>query len=179
MHVDTVITWSKNKKLDTLYNNLREYHFAKDHRLKYNYDHNHLNEVSAKSIYWNTKGEPEILCSILARPCWPKNVYRILNRLWKVNLNSNSPFSIQEGFGKLVLNQLEWCKNNNAEAVFMSRQTNHWQSWASKHIQEQTNIKFLSPREKFLTCTNDNDLTCWQKILFYGNENILNNWRKK
>jgi hypothetical protein len=101
-------------------------------------------------------------------------------KLWKPKLNSGSIFDIDQGFGMLIENQLAWCNQHNAKAVFMSRQTDgKWQQWASKILTNMTGIEFYLPPEKFLTCSNEFDQSCWQKIIFYGDKNILSNWSSK
>jgi hypothetical protein len=148
--------------------------------LSKNYSSHHLNEISAKSIYWGKDGLPKIVCSILNRQCWPQGVFRILNRLWKPDINTGPVFGIDEGFGLLVENQVKWCIDNGAKGVFMSRETSsHWQYWAQSIFLEQTGIKFHIPTEKFLTCDNECDSTCWQHILYHGEASLINNWRRK
>jgi hypothetical protein len=180
MHIDKAITWVENKKLDALYESLREKHYSFNHKLKENYSETHSREVIAKSIYWGTDGQPKIVCSILRRDCWPNNVYRILNRLWKTDINTGPIFDIDRGFGILIENQVEWCLENGAHGMFMSRQGNSkWQSWSLPIFKEQTDIEFIAPPQHFLTCDNETDSSCWQQILFYGDNNLLNTWKQR
>lgn len=180
MHVDKAITWVKDKSLDDLYESLRAEHVNTNHRLNKNYSRDHVQEVSAKSIYWGADGNPKIVASILTRPCWPGNVYRILNRLWKTEMNTGSVFEIDPGFGKLIESQTDWCLENGAHGVFMSRQNNtSWQAWAQPIFIKQTGIEFISPSNRFLTCDNELDNTCWQQILYYGDTDLLNTWKKR
>jgi hypothetical protein len=178
MYKNIVTTWDNDKELNDTYEYYRQQHFKNTkHRLYSNYSKNHVSELSAKSIYWGNDGEPKIICSILARSCWPDDTYRILNRLWKPNLNSGAIFDIDQGFGMLVKDQLDWSIQHGANAVFMSRQTDgKWQQWASKILTEMTGIEFYLPPEKFLTCENESDSSCWQKIIFYGDKSKLNTW---
>lgn len=181
MYTNQVTTWTSDKVLDSIYEDLRNKHFSnKSHRLYKNYGPEHVAELSAKSIYWGNDGEPKIVCSILSRPCWPDNTYRILNRLWKPNLNTGDTFSIDQGFALLIKDQYQWCLNQNADAVFMSRQTDgRWQQWAAKFLEEMTGLQFQLPSEKFLTCGNELDDSCWQRIIFIGNNTVLNNWKHR
>lgn len=180
MHVDKAVTWVKDSKLDNLYESLRIKHSSTNHRLRKNYSEEHVREVTAKSIYWGLDGEPKIVCSILTRPCWPNNVYRILNRLWKTELNTGDVFDIDIGFGRLIESQVDWCLENGAHGVFMSRQSNaDWKSWALPIFVKQTGINFSSPDNKFLTCSNESDKTCWQQILYYGDLHLLNTWKQR
>jgi hypothetical protein len=180
MHRDKVTTWVSDSYLDEVYETLRKQHCAKpEFRLNKNYGQEHVKEVSAKTIYWNDSGEPEIVCSILIRPCWPANTYRILNRLWKVVPLTDPTFAISSGFSKIIQNQISWCTSNNAVGVFMSRQgPGNWQKWANEILSKQTNINFYLPDNKFLTCDNTQDDSCWQKIIFHGDTTVLNTWSK-
>jgi len=181
MYKNQVTTWVNDSTLDAVYEQYRQLQFENtNHRLYSNYSIAHISEVSAKSIYWGYDGRPKIICSILARTCWPQDTYRILNRLWKPTMNSGSAFDIDQGFGMLIEDQLAWCKRNNSQAVFMSRQTDgKWQQWASEILTNMTGMEFYLPNEKFLTCSNEADRSCWQKIIFHGDKNVLNNWSHK
>jgi hypothetical protein len=181
MYVDKVITWTHDPILDSIYENLRSKHYANtSHRLYNNYGPEHVAELSAKSIYWGLDGQPKIVCSILARSCWPADTYRILNRLWKPEINSDDAFSIDKGFALLIQDQINWCKENDAQAVFMSRQTpGRWQEWAAGILNKMTGISFHLPNERFLTCSNEDDESCWQRIIFTGDVELLNNWKNR
>lgn len=181
MYIDKVITWTSDPVLDAVYEDLRSKHYANTaHRLYTNYGPEHVAELSAKSIYWGVDGLPKIVCSILSRSCWPNNTYRILNRLWKPELNSGDTFSIDNGFALLVQDQISWCNSHEAGAVFMSRQTSgRWQEWASTILGSMTGINFHLPTQKFLTCNNETDDSCWQRIIFVGDTTLLNNWKNR
>jgi hypothetical protein len=180
MHKNKVTTWVTDFTLDESYESLREEQYSKTHRLSKNYSKHHVSEISAKSIYYGSDGQPKIVCSILHRPCWPDGVYRILNRLWKPDMNTGPTFGIDEGFGELIKSQAAWCFENGAKGVFMSRETKpHWQSWAQPIFVEQTGIEFYAPTQKFLTCNNECDDSCWQYILYYGDNSLLNTWKQR
>jgi len=181
MYKNQAITWTVDPVLDAIYEDLRKKHYVNvGHRLYKNYSNNHVNEVSAKTIYWGHSGEPEIVCSILARPCWPENTYRILNRLWKPKMLTGPIFDISEGFAKVLEDQLNWCQLRNAAGVFMSREGDgNWQQWAGERLSAMTNLEFAMPEEKFLTCNNEQDTSCWQRILYHGDETVLENWSKQ
>jgi len=180
MHNNKVITWTVDPVLDSIYETLRIKQYNKNHRLSNNYSKDHTIEVVAKSIYWGEDSVPKIVSSVLHRSCWPNNVFRILNRLWKTELNSGPTFNIDKGFGLMIENQIEWCLENGAPGMFMSRQsTSNWQSWAQPIFIQQTGIEFVAPPEKFLTCDNEANLDCWQHILYYGDLPLLNTWKRK
>lgn len=180
MYKNQAITWTVDPVLDEIYEDLRKKHYVKEgHRLYKNYSKDHINEVSAKTIYWGHSGEPEIVCSILKRPCWPDNTYRILNRLWKPKMMTGPIFDISEGFAKVLEDQLSWCQLRKAEGVFMSRQGDGgWQKWASEKLEVMTGLKFYTPDERFLTCNNEDEKDCWQKIIYYGNTENIETWKK-
>lgn len=180
MFQNHVTTWVSNSYLDNIYEELRQAHYNIDHKLRENYSVAHIQEVSAKSIYWDHLGNPSIVCSILNRSCWPTNTYRILNRLWKTKINSGKTFNIDNGFYLLLKNQMNWCYNHDASAIFMSRQTSgKWQQWVISHFLKISNINLHAPTEYFLTCDNEECSSCWQKIIFHGDTRLLNNWKKK
>jgi len=181
MYKNRVTTWTVDPALDAIYEDLRKKHYINTgHRLYKNYSQNHIQEVSAKSIYWGHSGEPEIVSSILARPCWPEGTFRILNRLWKPKMLTNPIFDINEGFSKLIEDQISWCELRGAKGFFMSRQGNTaWREWAVDKLQQQTNLEFHLPDEKFLTCGDEDIDDCWQKIIYYGDLEQLDNWKKK
>jgi len=181
MYKNQVTTWTVDPALDAIYEDLRKKHYINTgHRLYKNYSANHIQEVSAKSIYWGHSGEPEIVSSILGRPCWPEGTFRILNRLWKPKMLTNPIFDINEGFSKLIEDQISWCELRGAKGFFMSRQGNTaWREWAVEKLQEQTKLEFYLPDEKFLTCGDEELDECWQKIIYYGDLEQLDNWKKK
>jgi len=181
MYKNQVITWTTDSVLDQIYNDLRKKHYLKSgHRLFKNYSEYHIREVSAKSIYWGHSGRPEIVASILQRPCWPDETYRILNRLWKPDMHTNPVFEINEGFTKLIEDQINWCKLRGAKGMFMSREgDSNWQQWVVSKLSNQTDIEFYIPDEKFLTCNNEEDESCWQKILYHGDTDQTLTWKNK
>lgn len=181
MYKNQVTTWTTDTALDAIYEDLRKKHYVNTgHRLYKNYSQDHLREVSAKSIYWGHSGEPEIVASILARSCWPEGTFRILNRLWKPKMLTNPIFEINEGFSKLIEDQINWCQLREAKGFFMSRQGDTaWREWAVEKLEPQTNLKFYLPDDKFLTCNNEEKDDCWQKIVFYGDIEQLDNWKSK
>jgi hypothetical protein len=176
-----VTTWEKDTTLDAVYEHYRQLHYSKtDLKLRANYSQYHVSEVSAKSIYWGHDGLPKIICSILSRPCWPPNVYRILNRLWKVNINTGGVKSIDPGFAMLVEDQMKYCKNLGAHGVFMSRSIHgNWFKWAGDYFKKELDLDFFHPSELYLTCENEFDYNCWQQILFFGTTGCLNQWKKQ
>lgn len=178
MIYDSVSTWTKDPELDAIYESLRKKHLLKNYRLKNNYKIQHVYEVSAKSIYWDKNGQPKIVCSILSRSCWPKGVYRILNRLWKTENEDTNIFTINYGFGMLIENQIQWCKDVGYNGVFMSREgSGNWQKWSCNILNKMLNLNFEAPNKKYLTCDNEQNKSCWQRILYLGDSQSLKEWR--
>jgi hypothetical protein len=83
-------------------------------------------------------------------------------------------------FGNVIEAQLNYCYQHlNAELVFMSRQYNNWQKFAQDILMKHINILFEYDSQSYLTCNNINDDTCWQKIMYHGNQSLLKDWRNK
>ena len=121
------ITWSigSDSKLDNLFNNLREHQYQdKSHRLWQNYSKESFEYagIIACTINFNDQQEPEMCSTISSRPCWPKNVYRILNRAWKHTNRTKTRIEISQGMGDSVISQIEWLKENtDYKMYFISR----------------------------------------------------------
>jgi hypothetical protein len=170
-------------ELDKLFEQLRiQQHTDTSHPLYRNYAAEAFKECSALSITFDN-AMPIVVGSILARPCWPKNAYRILNRFWKVHehrlphLDRNHGMSV---FSKTVEAHANYAeKDLNADLVFISRQHDNWQSFTKKILTEKVNVEFKYNDNKYLTCSNEDDDTCWQKILYRGNEDLLTDWKNK
>ena len=39
-------------------------------------------------------------------------------------------------------------------------------------------LMFKTDNYKYLTCPNEYDSTCWQKIIYYGDESLLTQWKR-
>lgn len=178
---DVVTTWVTDSVLDRIYEDLRQQHYnRKNLRLYKNYSPDHVREVSARSIYWNEEGKPSIVCSILSRSCWPAGTYRILNRLWKPEMNSGPIRGINIGFAKLAIDQTKWCMERGGKTVFMSRQMDGWAKWALPYFNQTTGLEFELPQGRYLTCDDEENDDCWQKILIHGDVSLaLNTWKSK
>ena len=181
MYRDDVTIWQTDAELDSVYEMLRREHVKKDHRYASNYHKSHIQELTAKSIYWDENGEPMIVSSILQRPSWPKGVYRILNRAWKPFMNIESPFTIHRGWFFMVRKQADWCFERKAEGVFISRQTVNvaTQRWGLEKGKRLLGYNFEIPPDKYLTCVNEDNPACWQRIVYCGDTNLLQQWKRK
>lgn len=177
----SAVTWTNqsNSDLDILFENLREqqYNNTEDKYWR-NYSlENFGHEVVAKTIYFDPDGKPALCSSICKKDVWPANTYRILNRTWKTPTSRYEfPPGIGNNFADTVRSQLQWLRTNTqCQLYFCSRQKDGWQNWAIKNFIPH-NLYFETDEYKYLTCTNPNDDTCWQTIIYSGNKNLLESW---
>lgn len=95
-------------------------------------------------------------------------------------MNSGSIKGIDVGFARLVVDQTKWCMEHGARSVFMSRQTDGWAKWAVTYFNQKTGLGFDLPQGKFLTCDDEDNDDCWQKILIHGDvSGSLNTWKSR
>jgi hypothetical protein len=178
------VTWApgSNPELDQLFDQLRDRQYQDtSHRLYKNYSQENFNFSVALTIHFDSNGNPELCSSIASRECWPAGAYRILNRLWKPNNRIAFPRRMSRSFGNTTASQLEWLRTNvpDYKLSFISRQSNNWQQFVIKEMQEQDNIVWHADLYKYLTCPNECDDTCWQHILYQGDEKILLDWKRR
>ena len=170
-------------ELDKLFEQLRiQQHSDTTHPLYRNYAAETFKECSALSITFEDD-KPIVVGSILARTCWPANAYRILNRFWKVHehrlphLDRNHGMAV---FSKTVEAHVNYAEQElNADLVFISRQHDNWQAFTKRILIQKVDIEFKYNDYKYLTCGNEHDGTCWQKIVYRGNEDLLIQWQKQ
>jgi hypothetical protein len=180
------ITWvpGTRENLDSLFEELRqEQNSDTDHSLHQNYIKEAFQECSALTITFDNN--IPICCSgILQRAVWPNNSFRILNRFWKtkkerfVSLNThNKMIRISDS----IKHQLEYAeKNLEAKLVFISRHQDNWQEFMLDVIRNNTGYVWNADLHNlYQTCDNAEDITCWQKIIYYGDSKLLDNWNKK
>ena len=83
-------------------------------------------------------------------------------------------------FAESAKSQISWLKENTDSRLhFISRQTDNWESWVMRNFQEVYNISFRTDNYKYLTCPNECDDTCWQKIIYNGDPEILTQWKRR
>ena len=178
------ITWKPgtNPEMDELYDILRDQQYRDTgHRLHNNYSKNSFTHagIIAYTICFNDNNDPEMCSSISSRDCWPKGVYRILNRLWKHSNKIAFPRVMSTSFGNSTQSQINWLKENtDYQLYFISRQTNNWENWCIKHFYDDFNLEFKTDNYRYLTCPNQDDDTCWQKIIYNGDESLLLQWNR-
>lgn len=177
------ITWKpgENSELDKLFDDLREKQYQdKTHRLWKNYSREFLQYTVALTICFDDNNIPEMCSSIASRNCWPNGAYRILNRLWKANNKIAFPRRMSPSFGHSAISQITWLRENTeCELYFISRQTPHWEKFVVDEFKTQHNILWQTNENKYLTCPNECDDTCWQKVLYNGNQELLKTWKHR
>lgn len=162
--------------LDAEFNRLRQIQENSDHKLSSNYICSHFSNCEALSMV-EQNGKIISCSSILHREIWPKGTFRVLNRLWKP---VNRVFLTREASAVNVLmlkEQIEWLKvNRYSKLFFISRNKENWTSWAIKML-NQKGLYFKTNDKKYLTCENEDDLSCWQKIIYQGDDSLLYLWK--
>jgi hypothetical protein len=176
------VTWKPGtiKELDDEFDHLRSIQYSnKNHRLWENYDSAHFKDAVALTLCWNDEGVAEICSSIASRKCCPKNTYRILNRLWKHSNKVKFPKIMSPSFANVAASQISWLQQNtDCQLYFISRQTENWEDWTIKNFEEIYNLSFKTDNYKYLTCSLETEPTCWQKIIFNGDESVLRSWKR-
>jgi hypothetical protein len=172
-----------DSKLDDLFDMHRQTHYNDEsHRLHNNYSREAFVEVSALSITFEND-EPSMMGSILNRSCWPDKAYRICNRTWKVRehrLGAGSTLGPSPVFSEMIRSHVEYVRTKlDWKLLFISRQTDNWQRIGKITFKRKINLEFEYDSYKYLTCENECDDTCWQYILYIGDEKLLDNWKRK
>jgi hypothetical protein len=180
-----VETWEKGSvpELDLLFDQLREQQYQdRSHRLWQNYSKTSFEHagIIACTIYFDDDNLPELCSSIASRTCWPTDAFRILNRAWKPNNKKLFLRKISDCMGKSAISQINWlAKNTDCKLYFVSRQTDHWDHWVISNFKSQFKLEFETDAYKYLTCPNESDNTCWQTIIYNGNLELLEQWKRK
>ena len=174
-------TWKfgTDPNLDQLFESLRDKQYQdRNHPLWYNYSPTSFNESEVVSI--NFVNEQPFFCSsILKRDCWPLNVYRILNRLWKPAPRAVAISRLSPGLGSMLHSQLDWLRENtDFKLAFVSRDSDNWQKFFLENFKNYFNLNFKMDNYKYLTCSNPEDQSCWQKIIYYGDDTLLTQWKR-
>jgi hypothetical protein len=177
-----VVTWAPgtNTEYDQLFESLREIHHADtSHRLWKNYAKEAFDDVAALTIYFDDEGIPEVCSSTTQRSCWPVGAYRIHNRVWKANNKKTFLRRVSPSMGHSAASQIEWLNNNtDCQLYFISRQTDNWNDWMIEHFKEYS-IEFKTDNYMYLTCPNECDATCWQRIIYSGDASLLEQWKRR
>lgn len=176
------VTWEPgtNKTLDRLFDTLRRQQYQdRNHRLWKNYSRENFSFSVALTICFNDSGDPEMCSTIAGRECWPTGVFRILNRLWKHSNKIVYPRVMSPSFAESAKSQISWLeKNVDLKLHFISRQTDNWEKWVIDNFSIY-NLSFKTDNYKYLTCPNECDETCWQKIIYNGDDQLLEQWKRR
>lgn len=180
------VTWKPGSdyELDSLFETLREKRYQdRTHHLWKNYSKEEIEKWSgsiAYTICFDDQNNPEMCSTISSRACWPKNTYRILNRLWKNSNLINYPVIMSPSFGYTAKSQIDWlCSNTDYDLYFISRQKENWERWVIRMFKQHYNLNFQTDNYKYLTCPNECDDTCWQKIIYSGDLKVLEKWQRR
>lgn len=177
------ITWvpGSNSDLDKLFDDLREQQYSdKSHRLWKNYSKENFVYAVALTIHFDDHDYPVMCSSIASRDCWPKGAYRILNRLWKHSDKVKYKRTIGPSFGHSMISQLDWLKENtDFNLCFISRQTDHWEDFVIDEFKNRYSVEWKKAQYKYLTCPNECDDTCWQRIIYHGDKELLTQWKHR
>jgi hypothetical protein len=176
-------TWEpgSNPELDKIFNKVRlERYNDHSHRYWKNYGEDSFEHAVALTICFDDTGVPEMCSSIAQRDCWPSTAYRILNRLWKHSNKILYPRVMSPSFAETAKSQIEWLKEyTDCELYFISRQTDNWEDWVIKNFADVYGINFKKDNYKYLTCPDECDDTCWQRIIYNGNDQLLSTWKRR
>jgi len=175
------VTWKPgtNQELDQLFDEYREIQFHDNHHLAKNYSRHFYDFSIALTIAFDENDKPEICSSISSRDCWPKGAYRIMSRLWKTKHHrvQHSTFISQAMIGN-ALSQIAFLKEHtDCRFYFISREKNGWQDWSIKKFKKQFDVDFKIASGKYLTCPNESDSSCWQHIIYQGDETVFSEWK--
>lgn len=178
------ITWFPGtiSELDKTYDALREERYQdRSHRLWKNYSKEYFEDsgIVALTIFYNDDDQPELCSSISKRSCWPDNTYRLLNRMWKVTNKQTMLRRVSDSVGQSIISQMKWLNENaNCQLTFMSRESSNWEAWTIDSLETYFNLEYETDPYKYLTCPNEQDTSCWQKIIYHGNKHILEQWKR-
>lgn len=174
-----VVTWKPGTDTfhDQLFESLREKHYRDTtHRLWKNYSSRSFVDCAALTIAFDSNNQPTHGASIIWKSCWPKGAYRIFNRLWLVGQRAARGNKLSPASAAIFNSQTEWLsKNTDCKLYFISREHNHWQQWVV-HQFRLFDIDLSFNDCKYLTCNDRNNSKCWQRIVYGGDETILNLW---
>ena len=179
MHCETWVPGS-NTELDTLFDKLREQQYRNtEHPLWKNYSKSSFNDCTILSIAFGSSGDPEFCSSVTQRECWPEHAYRILNRVWKINPIPGPIRKIKPSAGVMLHSQIDWLKQHtDCKLVFLSREGPTWQKFTIDQY-KNFNLEFKTDTYKYRTCATPNGQSCWQHIIYQGDDSVLENWDRK
>jgi len=176
-------TWAQgtNVELDSLFETLRIKQFNDhSHPLWANYNEHPFTEASALSIAFDDNDSPEFCSSIQTRTCWPPQAYRILTRLWKITPTDGPLRGLQPLGGIMLHSQIDWLKaNTDCKLIFISREGNSWQKFVIDQYKNKFDLEFKFDSHSYKTCETPKDDSCWQPIIYQGDETLLTEWERR
>ena len=66
----------------------------------------------------------------------------------------------------------------NYQMVFVSRETKHWQKWTIDQLSTY-GLDFKIDPYLYQVCDNATDASCWQRIIYIGDHELLKKWNRK
>ena len=180
----TAVTWrpGEDQELDAIFDRCREQRYQdQSHRLHKNYSAKEFEYagIIACTIYFENN-KPELLSTISSRDCWPAGAYRILSRLWKHDNFIAWPKIISPSFEHTLRSQISWLQHNeDCKMLFIGRQSSRWEHWCIREFKKQFDLEFETDNYRYLTCPNECDDSCWQKIIYQGDSSLLEAWRRR
>ena len=179
------ITWKLGSEpaYDNLFEHLREHQYRDhEHPLWKNYGRAHFwEECAAVTIAFDSENVPVLGGSILKRTCWPADTYRIINRLWIVDKKPTGHIKNLMPEGEYLLrSQINWLnENTTCKLLFISRESEHWQKWTIKQYSNNYGLEFNLDSHQYQVCDNPTDASCWQRIIYQGDKELLDKWNRR
>jgi hypothetical protein len=81
---------------------------------------------------------------------------------------------------ELLKSQINWLnENERCDLLFISREAKYWQKWTVGQFEKNEIHDFKFDGHKYLVCNSPTDDSCWQRIIYQGKEELLEQWSRK
>lgn len=150
-------------KKDFLWENYKSYDFEKNLYI---------------SVQYNKKGNLELLSSIFTRDFYPKNTFRIFNKLVRSIHNREKATKTNKGSHpshEMLHQQIEIVKELNSNFYFISRQkeTNRWMNFYIHNFNKNYNNDLIVTNERYWVCPNFKDEFSCAQILIHPQSKMI------
>lgn len=151
------------EKKDALWQNYQEYDFEKNLYI---------------SVQYNEEGRLELLSSIFTRDFYPKNTYRIFNKLVRNpqgRLGAAKTNNGEQPSHVMLNQQIEIVENElNAEFYFISRQqeNNRWMNYYIEQFNRDYNKDLIVTRERYWITPSTDPYKGAQLLIYPKQSNI-------
>jgi hypothetical protein len=101
-----------------------------------------------------------------------------MNRTWKLG-NDREPVlrHVTDEMAYTIKSQLTWLhENQDFDLAFISRETSSWKNWFVRDMLDKHGVEFKTSDNRYITCDNKFKQTCWQYIVYQGNDKVLEKW---